>query len=182
MNRHRQHVTSALASRAVRQDRWQACSSAGGRRCGLARYEGCVSACARARRRGQRAAQSAAAPSRDQLTSLDRPKCPHGVIKLETIGNVLVDVPFCPESGRCADIAGLRIRAFSGLLHRSKEFSFDHSSRDRTKNPGVRGRGFLGPARIDLPRGQTTFRPSAAFSSIATNSPRRQATHLRREG
>jgi len=26
--------------------------------------------------------------------------------------------------------------------------------RDRTKNPGVRGRGFLGPARIDLPRGQ----------------------------
>ena len=24
--------------------------------------------------------------------------------------------------------------------------------RDRTKNPGVRGRGFLGPARIDLPR------------------------------
>src|SRR2546423_4668918 len=27
--------------------------------------------------------------------------------------------------------------AFSGLLHRSKGFSFDHSSRDRTKNPGV---------------------------------------------
>src|SRR6266508_899806 len=27
---------------------------------------------------------------------------------------VLVDVPFCPESGRCADIAGLRIRANSG--------------------------------------------------------------------
>ncbi len=26
--------------------------------------------------------------------------------------------------------------------------------RDRTKNPGDRGRGFLGPARIDLPRGQ----------------------------
>jgi hypothetical protein len=25
--------------------------------------------------------------------------------------------------------------------------------RDRTKSPGVRGRGFLGPARIDLPRG-----------------------------
>jgi hypothetical protein len=35
------------------------------------------------------------------------------VNKLETIGNVLVDVPFYPESGHCADIAGLRIRAMS---------------------------------------------------------------------
>jgi hypothetical protein len=36
------------------------------------------------------------------------------VIKLEIIGNVLVDVRFTPESGRCADIAGLRIRARLG--------------------------------------------------------------------
>jgi hypothetical protein len=41
---------------------------------------------------------AAVAPPRDQLTSLDRRKCPRGVIKLETIGNILVDVRFAPES------------------------------------------------------------------------------------
>ncbi len=39
-----------------------------------------------------RPSEPLAAPPRDQLTSLDRRECPHGVIKLETIGNVLVDV------------------------------------------------------------------------------------------
>jgi hypothetical protein len=64
-------------------------------RCDPARDEGCVSVCAGARRRGQRAAQPAAAPPRDQLTSLDRRKCPHGVDQVGDYANVLVDVPFC---------------------------------------------------------------------------------------
>src|SRR6266487_4622296 len=67
-------------------------------RCDPARYEGCVSVCARARRGGQRAAQPAAAPPRDQLTSLDRRKCPHGVIKLETTQLFWLMSPSAPKA------------------------------------------------------------------------------------
>src|SRR4029453_16294929 len=39
------------------------------------------------------------------------PKMPARGDQVGDYATVLVDVPFCPESGRCADIAGLRIRA-----------------------------------------------------------------------
>jgi uncharacterized membrane protein HdeD (DUF308 family) len=48
--------------------------------------------------------------------------------------------------------------------------------RDRTKNPGVRGRGFLGPARIDLPRGQNRIRALCC----AFINPHQLATTARR--
>lgn len=67
-------------------------------RCDPARYEGCISVCARARRRGQRVAQPAAAPPRDQLTLLDRRKCPHGVIKLETTRLFWLMSPSAPKA------------------------------------------------------------------------------------
>jgi hypothetical protein len=46
----------------------------------------------------QRAAQPAAAPPRDQLTSLDRRKCPHGVIKLETTRLFWLMFPCAPKA------------------------------------------------------------------------------------
>ena len=84
---------------------WRRASMRSGRR------RRCVSVRARARRRDQRAAQPAAAWPRDQLILLDRRKCPYGVDQAGGLRECLVDVPFCPDSGRSADILGLRIRA-----------------------------------------------------------------------